>query len=459
MANEKLFTAFGPLDAKVWEDLTQKELKGKDPAGLSVAIARGILLRPYAVAGPAPATSDQRRGTKRAGNPWRITADVRAAGADANQPLLEDLMGGADAAIIQAPAERMPNVLADVLLAGVDLQFVQGSTELLHWLVQEARRQGMKPAELSGCIGLALDAECGPLASEVEAMPLLRLFNIRAESGSLQADQAAIQQGQQLLERMLAEGWAIDNATARVQFTLTLGDDLFHEVARLRAFRAAWAGVVATFNPEHACSENTWLHAEVGYPKESTGHNPRHATSRQRHHRRLRRAHHPSAAATRRRKAGTSRSTQHPPPAEGRKLPGPRGRSDRGKLFRGTDHWRTGRRASHELSGFQARSSQLATRGCNTQPRRHPPEILLHPRRQRRAGTPPLRRRRTALPARPIRQHVHHAALDHPAVRGLQHGRGEQRLLPPQPRRRTDGFERRVRSGNAPRLRFRTTRV
>jgi methylmalonyl-CoA mutase len=272
MANEKLFTAFGPLDAKVWEDLTQKELKGKDPAGLSVAIARGILLRPYAVAGPAPATSDQRRGTKRAGNPWRITADVRAAGADANQPLLEDLMGGADAAIIQAPAERMPNVLADVLLAGVDLQFVQGSTELLHWLVQEARRQGMKPAELSGCIGLALDAECGPLASEVEAMPLLRLFNIRAESGSLQADQAAIQQGQQLLERMLAEGWAIDNATARVQFTLTLGDDLFHEVARLRAFRAAWAGVVATFNPEHACSENTWLHAEVGYPKESTGH-------------------------------------------------------------------------------------------------------------------------------------------------------------------------------------------
>jgi hypothetical protein len=102
---------------------------------------------------PPPATSDQRRGTKRAGNPWRITADVRAAGADANQPLLEDLMGGADAAIIQAPAERMPNVLADVLLAGVDLQFVQGSTELLHWLVQEARRQGMKPAELSGCIG------------------------------------------------------------------------------------------------------------------------------------------------------------------------------------------------------------------------------------------------------------------------------------------------------------------
>jgi methylmalonyl-CoA mutase N-terminal domain/subunit len=272
MANEKLFTAFGPLDAKAWEDLTQKELKGKDPAGLSVAIARGILLRPYAVAGTAPATSDQRRGTKRAGNPWRITADVRAAGADANQPLLEDLMGGADAAIIQAPAERMPNVLADVLLAGVDLQFVQGSTELLHWLVQEARRQGMKPAELSGCIGLALDAECGPLASEVEAMPLLRLFNIRAESGSLQADQAAIQQGQQLLERMLAEGWAIDNATARVQFTLTLGDDLFHKVARLRAFRAAWSGVVATFNPEHACSENTWLHAEVGYPKESTGH-------------------------------------------------------------------------------------------------------------------------------------------------------------------------------------------
>lgn len=38
-----------------------------------------------------------------------------------------------------------------------------------------------------------------------------------------------------------------------------------------------------------------------------------------------------------------------------------------------------------------------------------------------------------AVPARPLPDHVHHAAVDDPAVRGLLHGGGVQRVLPPQP--------------------------
>ncbi len=48
-----------------------------------------------------------------------------------------------------------------------------------------------------------------------------------------------------------------------------------------------------------------------------------------------------------------------------------------------------------------------------------------------------------------------HAALDRSAVCGLFDRQGLQRLLPPQPGRRADGAEHRLRPGHAPRLRFR----
>ena len=60
-----------------------------------------------------------------------------------------------------------------------------------------------------------------------------------------------------------------------------------------------------------------------------------------------------------------------------------------------------------------------------------------------------------AVPARPLSDDVHDPALDDPAVRRLLHGRGVQRLLPPQPRRRAEGPLGRLRPRHPPRLRQR----
>ncbi len=60
-----------------------------------------------------------------------------------------------------------------------------------------------------------------------------------------------------------------------------------------------------------------------------------------------------------------------------------------------------------------------------------------------------------ALRPRRAGDHVRQPALDDPAVRGLLDGRGVERLLPPQPRRRADGAVGCVRSRHAPRLRQR----
>ena len=60
-----------------------------------------------------------------------------------------------------------------------------------------------------------------------------------------------------------------------------------------------------------------------------------------------------------------------------------------------------------------------------------------------------------ALSARPLPDHVCPAALDDPAICRLLHGRGLERLLPPQSRRRPEGPVGRLRSRHASRLRQR----
>ncbi len=272
MGYEQLFADFPALDASAWETLILKELKGKAPESIAITLENGTVLRPFATAESAMIANEMRRGLKRKGNAWRMTTDLRKARVNTNQLLLEDLMGGADSAVLSGACEDVTKNLTDVMLAGVDLQFTDGTPALVHWLLREAERQGVKSTELFCCAGLPLEEDVSGLRPVVEAYPHFRLFNIPAVDPSLQATKAALQQGKELIGRLLQQGFTIDDAAARIQFRLPLGDDLFMEVARLRAFRAVWAQVIAGFNPEHACSHNTWVQAKVRYPAEGAGH-------------------------------------------------------------------------------------------------------------------------------------------------------------------------------------------
>ena len=79
----------------------------------------------------------------------------------------------------------------------------------------------------------------------------------------------------------------------------------------------------------------------------------------------------------------------------------------------------------------------------------------LRPRRRRRPRLHPRPARHRPLCPRPLSDHVCRQPLDHPPVCRLLDRRGLQRLLPPQPRRRSEGAVDRLRSGHAPGLRFR----
>ena len=263
MPTKDLFADFPALDAEAWEQLIEKELKGKDPASITVSLPDGTVMRPFAFGQDRPG---MRRGVKRGGNTWRMCVQVNASDPDANDRLLEDLMGGMDSAVVHGDRERLPEALKDVLLAGIDLQVRGGDPSTLVWLLEEGGRQGVADSELHLCAGLDPDTDLTGLLERIQTHPFVRLFDLRADDPSLKATRSMLEQGRKVLQRMLDAGFPIDQAAARVQFTLPLGDDLFLEAARLRAVREVWAGIVAAHDPEHACSHNVHLQAEVGFP-------------------------------------------------------------------------------------------------------------------------------------------------------------------------------------------------
>ena len=88
--------------------MIEKELKGRDPATIAVQLPDGTMVRPFAFGRDR---TGLRRGVKRGGNSWRMCVRVNASDHDANDRLLEDLMGGMNGAVVHGDLDRLPEAL------------------------------------------------------------------------------------------------------------------------------------------------------------------------------------------------------------------------------------------------------------------------------------------------------------------------------------------------------------
>ena len=276
MANENLFGAFPPATREQWEAVIKKELKDKDPSALDIAV-EDTMVKPFGMASDAIGMGKHRRGIRRNGNTWRAGIELGPWQEHANAKLLEALMGGADSVVVTGDSmEGLEAMLADVLLGAIDLHIPVGSRATLEWLLAEAKKQGVPDAELSLYVTCKSD-ELAAVNERLRGYPRVRLVEVDDQQHGHSVTALALERGRTCLTEMIAAGLSVDDACARLQFRLVLGDDLFLEAARLRAFREAWAAVVAEFKPEHDCSRNTWVQATVAFPyPEPDGHSSYH---------------------------------------------------------------------------------------------------------------------------------------------------------------------------------------
>ncbi len=265
MAQKTLFNAFPPATRAQWEAVITKELKDKALDTLNVSV-EGTVLSPFHMAPEDATTGDRRRGVKRSGNPWRAMVEIGPWEPNANARLLEELMGGVDGVCTTGDLpDGLPEMLQDVMLGAIDLQLSSSSSALLHWILDKARQQGVPDQDLSLFIPWP-DAELTEVNALFKGYPRVRCSEVDDLQHGMSIPRLAIERGRKALQFMMDRGLSIDDACARLQFKFKLGDDLFYEAARLRAFREAWAAVVDEFKPQHDCSHTTWIQAVVSYP-------------------------------------------------------------------------------------------------------------------------------------------------------------------------------------------------
>ena len=75
--------------------------------------------------------------------------------------------------------------------------------------------------------------------------------------------------GHAYLDRLLRNGFTIDQAAACIHFSIGIGSNYFMEIAKIRALKQVWAAVIKEYTPIHTCSFNCAITANIGWTNKS----------------------------------------------------------------------------------------------------------------------------------------------------------------------------------------------
>jgi methylmalonyl-CoA mutase len=270
MANAGFLSEFPAVATEDWESAIRASMPGPDyPAKLIWHPEEGLAVKPYYRAeditaldflAAGPGEFPYVRGNRPTGD-WRIREEIDDADPEqANRSALTAIAAGAEEISF-----------SDIRVAGhQDLAKLLANLEEIPVRFNGASRQWASMAAdwLCAFSGAGhVSADIDPLANlEVSAelcgkFPKSRLLSLSAEeyeeSGLGTTEQIAflLSAGVEYLEEMLERSVGIAPAAAALGFSFSIGPKFFLEIAKLRAFRLAWAKVVQSFGGNAECAK------------------------------------------------------------------------------------------------------------------------------------------------------------------------------------------------------------
>lgn len=268
-----------------WKVQLQKELKGVD---FSVLMRHDALEElDYAsfqhadgvdVTAEIPGSLPFTRGTNAERNDWfngqlvKVDDEKRA-----NKQALEMLMKGCDLLLIDFNAREevdLAMLFAEIQFEYIQVQFMRPSRKLYGEL--QAYFKGSFPSTVRFSIDfLAEDASVFDFFSR-EFKGLHRPFAYVNGFEVQQCGATAYQElafclstGHAYLERLMASGFSVDEAATCIHFSVGIGGNYFHELAKLRALRKCWAKLVNAYKPVDEQSCACLLTAHIGWMNKS----------------------------------------------------------------------------------------------------------------------------------------------------------------------------------------------
>lgn len=311
-APELDFGEFAPATYAEWREAAVAALKGADfDKKLLTKLVEGITLSPiynkwdeHAPVAPA-GQFPYRRGTRALGyleKPCEIAQSIPATNPeDFNRRLLNDLERGLTAVNVQLNCRcglklrtqaDWNTALAGVALDKLPVYVYTGSCGIaqLSMLVNTAEAAGVKATDLKGGvlydpIGAAVSKGhlCGKkglcgyydqMAAmtkwAIENAPALQTIGVSglpyADSGASAFEEsgAMLSTAVAYLRAMEERGLSVDQVAPRMRFTVSVGANLFLEIARIRALRELWAIIVKQCGGSDEAAKIN-LHARTSY--------------------------------------------------------------------------------------------------------------------------------------------------------------------------------------------------
>ncbi len=265
---ENLFQEFDAVSTEDWVNAIEKFLKGKPIDSLNWEIEEGLVVSPIQRADDSMAQYIASANLA-PNNNWNICEAITVAAADyalANKSLLQALDKGANALMIELLELPSPSdlkiLLQGVLLDLIPLHFkgaalLSSPTAFLQNLLQLPTAPSIHGSCDFGAIS-ATDLINGiHLCSD--SIPNLRLINIPIENTTSKSLSEAIYQASLWIDRLLEKGEKIEQIATFLRFEFYVAEHYFIELARIRAFKKLWFGLLEAYGASEASLP--YLHA------------------------------------------------------------------------------------------------------------------------------------------------------------------------------------------------------
>lgn len=291
MANQKerLLSEFAPISTQEWMDKIVTDLKGADfDKKLVWRTNEGFNVNPfyrkedienYTTPKVLPAEYPYVRST-RMDNEWLIRQDINVADpASANAKAL-DLLGKGITSLgfklkkNQINLESIEALLKGIYPEAVELNFtccVSVASKLAAVLVEYYQKSG---ANLTQCRGsISFDpfkkqlvrgisnpqwvVPCKELIEVIRPLPAFRVLTVNAlnlaNAGAYIYQELgyAMAWGAELLDKLVAEGFSLEEVASRIKFVFGVGSNYFMELAKFRAARWLWAEIVGAHGEQY----------------------------------------------------------------------------------------------------------------------------------------------------------------------------------------------------------------
>ncbi|OLY62584.1 methylmalonyl-CoA mutase subunit beta [Leptospira santarosai] len=303
MADQKLFTDFPPINREAWIALIQKDLKGADfEKKLVWETAEGFQIQPVYtkddigdrqwLTSNLPGTFPFARSTRKLVQDWSIRQDFDSPSvAEANRLAKEATANGVTAIgfIIENKTSSQAGIPVrsskdlETLIEGLPfdqttLHFIaeERSPEIYSWLPKDkilVGGLGYDPYRILLKHGRSGKHSIPALKDILEffasSWPYYRGLSVNSstfrDAGSTISEELAftLAAAAEYVQQLRTAGMAVDTIASQLMFEFSVGPDYFLEIAKFRAARILWAGILKEFSPKEENSLHAFLSAQT----------------------------------------------------------------------------------------------------------------------------------------------------------------------------------------------------